>query len=55
MRKLSCDYPEFCYITMYCTGHVIWFGELAYIAKEDYVINEAPDDSKLWKIFVRGL
>jgi len=48
------NYQEYNITMTYMRGDVVWFGELAYTAK-DFVINECPDESNLWKVYTRTI
>jgi len=45
--------PEFCNLTTYCRGDIVWFGELKYKAK-DFVTNENPDESDKFEVYFRN-
>ena len=44
--------PEFCNLTTYCRGSIVWFGEIKYIAK-DFVTSENPDESDKFEVYFR--
>lgn len=45
-------YQDFDSIIVYYKGMIVWFGELAWIAKE-HSLNEQPDISDKWKVYYR--